>query len=129
MSATDATSRIIPWIGDSFTFGTYKIENPDTVENETHGKKEKKVVTTKQMRDPLTNIFMLEQTFKIMKQVVISIESQRNELSKALDQVKLEMQANIDMFTSGDFNYSTSIDPTAELWKKFRRILEILVKK
>ena len=81
------------------------------------------------MRDPLTNVFMLEQTIKIMKQVTMAIESQRNDLSKAFEQIKSDTQNIIDKFTNGEFNYSTTVDPTVELWKKYRRILEIHVRK
>ncbi len=107
-------------------------DNPDQIEGETQREKkkgEKKQVTTRIMRDPLTNVFMLEQTLKIMKQVVTSIEGQKNELTKALDQVRAEIQADVAQFTEGEFNYAAASDPTSELWKKFRRILEILVKK
>eukprot|EP01022_Parablepharisma_sp_SALTPOND_P013282 TRINITY_DN1766_c0_g1_i1.p1 TRINITY_DN1766_c0_g1~~TRINITY_DN1766_c0_g1_i1.p1 ORF type:complete len:723 (+),score=76.95 TRINITY_DN1766_c0_g1_i1:7716-9884(+) len=142
LSAADAVSRILPWLGDSYSLTSYKMQcslthknntirdNPDTIENELQTKKsEKKMVTIKPMRDPLTNVFMLEQTCKIMKQVLGAIEGQKNELSKALLQVKGEMANVIEQFASGEFNYGASMDPTGELWKKFRRILEILVKR
>ncbi len=106
-------------------------DNPDSIQNEavSSAKGDKKIVSTRQMRDPLTNVFLLDQTLKIMKQVVLLIEGQHNELSKALEQLKLDLRTTMDQFTSGEFNYSTSIDATAELWKKFRRIMDISVRK
>jgi len=113
-----------------FSIRYFKRDNPESIESELATKKqEKRMVTLKTMKDPLTNIFMLEQTFKIMKQVLSVIEGQKGELAKALEQIKVEMTNVIDQFAEGEFNYSVTVDPTGELWKKFRRILEIMVKK
>eukprot|EP00831_Metopus_contortus_P071326 TRINITY_DN65178_c0_g1_i2.p1 TRINITY_DN65178_c0_g1~~TRINITY_DN65178_c0_g1_i2.p1 ORF type:complete len:367 (+),score=32.23 TRINITY_DN65178_c0_g1_i2:427-1527(+) len=131
ISANDAISRLVPWLGDSLSVGIWKVDSPENITNELHPikKGEKKVVTTKLMKDPLTNIFMLDQTFKIMKQVLLSVESQKNEQSKALEQIKLGTQNLISQFVSGDFTYSVSSDPTVEIWKRFRRFLEAIQSK
>ena len=134
-SPTEMAAIIAPWVADTYGLPFYVNQQNMQKEEETKAIAEgatfklKKQMFKSPMRDPISNAFLLDNTMKIMKNILGPIEHQKNLMSKSINLVKKDLSHCISQMISGEFDYHAKEDPTIALWKNFRKTLGMVSKK